>query len=183
MIENRSEIYNKIRQHYEYATPKILEAAKVKMWFTPYSDLVDWPKLMTPIEFNAWQAIRCYGSFPLYPQYPVGNRFADFGNPFFKVAVECDGKDFHMDKEKDRVRDEYFKKVGWSVYRISGSDCVRFIEIDFEAENTEEMFDKFYRATIEGLIKSLAVRYCKNVPYQDYEEPMIERCLKSRLSI
>jgi hypothetical protein len=31
----------------------------------------------------------------LYPQYPVGRYFVDFGNPVHKVAIECDGARWH----------------------------------------------------------------------------------------
>jgi very-short-patch-repair endonuclease len=77
---------------------------------------------MTPIERWLWHDIRgCNAIF--YPQYPVGRYFVDFANPKAKVAIECDGHAYHLDKEKDRLRDAELEAMGWTVYRITGSDC------------------------------------------------------------
>ena len=86
---------------------------------------------MTPIEAWLWGDIRCVGSV-LYPQYPVGGFFVDFGNPVAKVAVECDGHDFHLDKAKDDRRDAALRALGWTVYRFTGSEC---------KEDTSEHYD------------------------------------------
>jgi hypothetical protein len=87
---------------------------------------------MTPIEKWLWSDIRdCNAIF--YPQYPVGRYFVDFGNPVAKVAIECDGYHYHLDKEKDRLRDEELAQMGWKVYRISGADCMT--ECDPETGN------------------------------------------------
>jgi hypothetical protein len=78
---------------------------------------------MTPIEYWLWADIReCNAIF--YPQYPVGRFFVDFANPVAKVAIECDGYHYHLDKAKDRDRDEILARMGWTVYRISGADCM-----------------------------------------------------------
>ncbi len=167
--------YDLIRQHYERTTPLIFEAASKYnyRWLTPYSRYVDFTRIMTPIEFDAWQAIRCFGLMPLYPQYPVGKYFADFANPVFKITVECDGKEFHQDKEKDRLRDEDFKKLGWTVYRISGADCVRILHLpdyedkqyaDYDENKARKQYQDYYLKTIEGLIRSLHFRYARCTP-------------------
>jgi hypothetical protein len=36
------------------------------------------------------------------------------------VGIECDGKDFHQDGQKDRERDAYFSAIGVRVIRLSG---------------------------------------------------------------
>ena len=76
---------------------------------------------MTPIEENVWSDIRKF-SVPLYPQVPVGQYFVDFGNPWEKVAIEVDGKEWHMNKEKDDKRQKEIESMGWAVYRIPGKD-------------------------------------------------------------
>src|SRR3990167_9563123 len=102
------EYINDIRKHYEILTPRIMANSLVRpsWWVTPYALIGNWPNIMSPIEFMAWQAIRGFGKIPLYPQYPVDKYFLDFGNPFLKIAVECDGKEFHQDIKKDIRRDE-----------------------------------------------------------------------------
>lgn len=80
---------------------------------------VDWD--FTPIEAAAWQTIRCLG-LPFYPQYPVGPFFVDFADPVMRMAIECDGKQWH-DARKDAARDAEIKSLGWSVNRFTGRQC------------------------------------------------------------
>jgi very-short-patch-repair endonuclease len=77
---------------------------------------------LTPIERWLWSDIRSVDAV-LYPQYPVGGFFVDFGNPVAKVAIECDGAEWHKDKQKDAERDAKLVAIGWTVYRITGRDC------------------------------------------------------------
>lgn len=92
-------------------------------WFhaDPY-EVGDWPSLFTPIENSLWWDIR-NNRLALWPQFPVGRYFVDFGNPVAKVAIECDGKDFHQDKAKDAARDADLAQLGWTVFRIPGWQC------------------------------------------------------------
>lgn len=78
--------------------------------------------VLTPIEEAMWHNIRAERAV-LYPQYPVGRFFVDFGNPVARVAIECDGAAWHTDVEKDRARHEELHAMGWRVYRISGRGC------------------------------------------------------------
>ena len=77
---------------------------------------------MTPIEVALWDDIRAENAV-MYPQIPVGPFFVDFGNPAAKVAIECDGREWHLDKAKDAARDRAMSAFGWVVYRITGSEC------------------------------------------------------------
>lgn len=84
----------------------------------------DWSQIHTPIEFAAWAAIRAKGQLPLYPQFPVDKYFIDFGNPYYRVGIELDGKDWH-NTGKDRERDENLYRQGWKIFRISGKEMYR----------------------------------------------------------
>lgn len=110
-----------------------IEATPCDQWaFDPYE--VDWPMLFTPIEAALWTDIRQLG-LALYPQYPVSTRsdhgpdpeyrtyYCDFASPARKVAIECDGKAFHNDPERDRERDRRLRLAGWTVYRFTGAQC------------------------------------------------------------
>lgn len=77
---------------------------------------------LTPIESALWADIRLLSAV-LYPQYPVGRRFVDFGNPHAKVAIECDGAAFHTDAAADRQRQAEIESLGWTVYRFTGREC------------------------------------------------------------
>ncbi len=85
--------------------------------YSPY--FLDWGLIFTPIEHDAWHYIRFYG-LSMYPQFPVGRYFVDFGDPALRLAIECDGAAFH-DKEKDAARDADMLEMGWKVFRFTGS--------------------------------------------------------------
>lgn len=117
-----------VRAYYEFVQPD-LNRAKPWAWaYDPYE--VDWPRVFTPIESALWCDIRSWG-IPMYPQYPMevldeGRPrvfYADFANPLRRVAIECDGKDFHSDAAKDKRRDELLRRAGWTVYRFTGAEC------------------------------------------------------------
>ena len=115
-----------IRAHYRLYGKEILSSPKNEWAIDPY--LWDSGMLrMTPIESALWADIRDAGAI-LYPQYPVLGFFVDFANPVAKIAIECDGAAYHLDREKDAARDDLLNSAGWRVYRISGRDC--FTEYD-----------------------------------------------------
>lgn len=113
--------WKRVREHYKTMTPRIL-AGVSNEWAT---DAYAWENAgirMTPIESWLWADIR-EANVVMYPQYPVGGVFVDFGNPMAKVAIECDGRDYHQDKAKDKARDDRLAAMGWTVYRLTGSEC------------------------------------------------------------
>lgn len=61
------------------------------------------------------------------PQVRVGPYRADFivARNQTVIAVECDGAAFHQDWEKDRTRDEYFRKHRIDVMRFAGREIFR----------------------------------------------------------
>ncbi len=78
---------------------------------------------MTPIEAVVWEELRDAGAV-MYPQFPVGPYFVDFGNPVAKVAIECDGLLYHLNTTADALRQLAIEDLGWIVWRITGADCM-----------------------------------------------------------
>lgn len=113
--------WNRIRQHYAGAMDLIL-AEQPNEWAIDAYAWEDAGIHMTPIEVWLWADIRQAGVV-MYPQFPVAGFFVDFGNPRAKVAIECDGRDYHLDKQKDIARDRVLEGMGWTVYRLTGSEC------------------------------------------------------------
>ena len=138
---------------------------------------------MTPIENAIWEQIRELGAV-FYPQYPVDRFFADFANPVARVAIECDGVQFHKDAERDQVRDDRFRDFGWKVYRIPGRLCVsiadpyneaagpfsrRFVyaiaerhsllRVNRAAPPFDEYMDDYLRYSLEGKLAYIGLRY------------------------
>lgn len=135
--------WNEIRRFYKRHHDDIMNANPLQYGVDPYwwESMVD----MTPIERGIWCDIRTSATV-FYPQYPVLNFFVDFANPQLKVAIECDGKQWH-DPEKDAIRDAKLNKIGWTVYRFTGSDCKKtgkeveneFGQIRYELSNIERL--------------------------------------------
>lgn len=89
--------------------------------YDPYCSRLE--NYFTPIEESAWHGIRYLG-LPFYPQYPVGRFFVDFGDPVKRIAIECDGQQWH-DPKTDALRDtELRQEFGWRTFRVSGRQCV-----------------------------------------------------------
>jgi very-short-patch-repair endonuclease len=146
-----------IRDAYSLKLPDILMTGT-----SPY--FLDWD--FTPIERLAWHDIRTSG-LPLYPQFPAGRFFLDFGDPILQIGVELDGKDYH-DAERDRRRDEQLWELGWRIFRVPGRNSLPaphgpFAQLDDQL--TSEA-DTAYRARTawgerwsEGFFWALAVIY------------------------
>ncbi len=121
---------------------------------------------MTPIEKAAWQALRVE-NVVMYPQYPIANMFLDFANHKLKIAIEMDGRDYH-EIGRDKQRDAKLKKLGWTVYRVPGSECCT--RVSRKWENDPKLFDypemhyheqmcDFYHNSIDGVVRALAYTY------------------------
>jgi very-short-patch-repair endonuclease len=121
-----------IRAYYAENEAAILEA-KHWQWGVPINE-VDWRSMFSPIESAMWDAIRMEGAI-FYPQWPVAGFFLDFGNPQAKIAIECDGFHWHMDRARDHDRDAKLREIGWTVFRVSGAKCMT--ETRFDREDNE----------------------------------------------
>lgn len=114
--------FDAIRKHYAERAHLIVNASDWDLdpyeWDTPKSGI-----RLTPIEAAVWEELRNQ-DVVMYPQYPVGRYFVDFGNPVAKVAIECDGAAWHKDVEKDSRRQSEIVSMGWRMYRIGGRDCL-----------------------------------------------------------
>jgi very-short-patch-repair endonuclease len=119
-----------------------------------WSGLVD----MTPIEYAMWCDFRSLG-IVMYPQYPVGKYFVDFGNPVAKVAIECDGAAYHTDKAADKSRHKKIESLGWNVYRFTGREC---------NEVTEEVYGD--DETTYGRLRAIAAVHNLSSVVQPSEE-------------
>jgi very-short-patch-repair endonuclease len=112
-----------IKAHYAKLNERIFSCTANTWAADPYAwDMGQHMIFMTPIEENFWADCR-EADLILYPQYPACGYFIDFANPVAKVGIECDGKAFHVDKERDEYRQGVLERAGWSIFRISGREC------------------------------------------------------------
>lgn len=128
--------WDAIKRYYADFAQAILEAGPNNWGIDPYM----WESVMTmtPIERAFWNDIREEGCV-MYPNYPVGRFFVDFANPCARVAIECDGKAFHQDYEKDRARQKEIEAAGWQVYRLNGRQCMTLDRYDEDGEHIEAL--------------------------------------------
>ncbi len=186
--------FSAIRDHYETLKPLIFEytSKEPSRWVSPYSNDVDWLAQLSPIEIPMWMTIRSFGGAPFYPQYPLGRYYLDFANPILKIAIECDGKDWHT-KEQDDERDlDIMRRWGWITFRISGARCFKYIEKDYYEYESEfkyyadseivDFLSQYYQTT-DGLIRAIAIKFFK-YPFNgsDIELRFIDKCLNEHLS-
>jgi len=151
--------FAKLRGNYAAYQRAVDQGAWTWMHGDPYM-IADWLAIFTPIEYDAWCEIRD-ANLPMWPQLPVGRFFVDFGNPVAKVALECDGKEWH-DAAKDAERDEILRKMGWRVLRVTGSQCYKTrvmlppYELEARGEDVDDDYaETFHEETIAGTIRQL----------------------------
>ncbi|SFX52651.1 Very-short-patch-repair endonuclease [Thermoactinomyces sp. DSM 45891] len=76
-------------------------------------------KTESPLERAMYYDLRrVYKKEEIIPQYPIGNRWADFALPKYMLMIELDGVTYHQDKKKDQIRDAYIRKQGWTIMRF-----------------------------------------------------------------
>ncbi len=160
-----------IRQVYMEHLPLIMEASRknIRARIDPYS--IDWLMEFTPIEKDAWISIRAKG-VPLYPQFPLFNFFIDFANPFLRIGLELDGKDWHSE-DRDLLRDELLARFGWKIFRIRGVETsVPFrspIELQaagITGQERDREIENWLMNTSDGVISSIDYVYFLGRPFE-----------------
>lgn len=113
--------FDAIRHNYQIYERAVL--AGIANWGYPRDPYIiaDWDPILTKIERVMWDEIRSEG-LPFWPQFPVGKFMVDFADPMKKIAIECDGAEFH-DPDKDARRDVELLSAGWKTFRIQGREC------------------------------------------------------------
>ncbi|OGU13746.1 MAG: hypothetical protein A2X61_06235 [Ignavibacteria bacterium GWB2_35_12] len=84
---------------------------------------------MTGEEIILWSKLRMkqIGEAQFYRQRTIGNYIVDFYCPKAKLIIELDGGQHYTEegKEKDIVRDEYFKNLGLKILRFQNKEVRR----------------------------------------------------------
>src|SRR3954462_12585316 len=77
-------------------------------------------KTESPIERMVYDALVVRGEY-VKTQVPCGSYRIDVALPAYKIAVECDGKQWHSlpdQKARDKHKDVVLYKNGWKVLRF-----------------------------------------------------------------
>ena len=93
--------------------------------------------LESPIEQFLFEAIVTRGlEKHCRPQFEIGKYRVDLAFPMARLAVECDGKQYHFTDqaqiEKDQIRDKYLARKGWRVLHIEGLAIRRNLNLCLE---------------------------------------------------
>lgn len=147
--------FARIQAHYAKHASAI-EGRRSEWAIDPYAWDHDAGIVLTPIESALWQDIRAEG-LVMYPQYPVGRFFVDFANPAARVAIECDGALWHTDAGRDKLRQDEIERMGWSVYRITGRDCLTDTETIDDEDGRSSVRISVARRFIRGIAARHAV--------------------------
>jgi very-short-patch-repair endonuclease len=78
--------------------------------------------------------------YKMRTQEPCGRYKIDIVIPKYKIAIECDGEEWHSSpkqKEHDRRKDRFLRKNGWTVIRFTGKRIVNRLESCVERVNNE----------------------------------------------
>lgn len=167
-LEKVTDKWGFIRQAYMELMPAIMGAHACGRRTSPYS-FTDWAAYFTPVERMAWGAIREFG-VPMYPQFPVFNWFVDFGDPWLRIGLEIDGREFH-DPNKDRERDQFLLDYGWRVFRVSGAQAMSRLEqpdddmVETEPERFAYEQSRWLRGSVDGVVASLARYFYGRCPW------------------
>lgn len=129
----------------------------------------------TPIEDYMWQDIRVNG-MPFYPQFPVCGYFLDFACPFLKIAIECDGKDWH-NPEKDLQRELDLAADGWTIFRVTGAECYKFMDSPWEVEEENNIYDWFFKTATGVLYAINQIYFIKK--HTNFAKDNIEFCYQT----
>jgi hypothetical protein len=167
-----------IKEVYEINMPQIMRGE-----YDPY--LIDWTRFFTPIEDDAWGAIRYYG-VPFYPQYPALRYFLDFADPVKKIALECDGKQWH-NTAKDRRRDEELAEDDWRVFRVTGAEAraslpsrAELREQGIEGDALEWCASDWLLHSVDGVVAAIAEVYYRK--REECEPKYLETLDRHRLA-
>jgi len=148
--------WNRIAQHYAKA-PAEIHSIRDEWVMDPYAWDHDAGISLSPIEQALWHDIR-EADVVLYPQFPVGRFFVDFGNPAAKVAIECDGVQWHLDWHADSERQAAIEARGWKVYRIVGRDCFKVGSLTHDSDGIERWDAGPARSLIDRITRDHHIR-------------------------
>lgn len=108
-------------------TARLEESIQQKIDFSIWGIMKKWDndRFDSPIEDYLWDALeREELSFMARRQFEIGHYKIDIAFPNAKLAIECDGAEYHrgneLQLERDQKRDKYLARKGWRTLRIEG---------------------------------------------------------------
>ena len=157
-------------RYYDLVAPQIMKIAAEEGPYTRGCEKygLPWVQTFSHAEKFAWEKLHNHPSVMLYPEYPVGKFFLDFGNPALSIGVEIDGKNYH-DKDYDFARDLALLRQGWIIFRVPAKELFwdlehpadyvtrngGSIEHDWNDPEVHEVAINYYLRSGDGFLESL----------------------------
>lgn len=89
-------------------------------------------KALTEAELRFWNVVRAHRleGLSFRRQMPIAGYIVDFSCPQHQLVVEIDGESHSHDGsiERDRLRDEKLKALGWTVLRVTNEDVLQRLD-------------------------------------------------------
>jgi very-short-patch-repair endonuclease len=88
-------------------------------------------KNMTDVERLLWSRLRANQlGVKFRRQVPLGTYIADFMSLKEKIVIELDGSQHYEENgiKEDKIRDEYFRKEGFTVLRFSNAEIIENVD-------------------------------------------------------
>lgn len=127
--------FESIKQQYFLSYDKALRSGIHQLPF----NVEEWQHTLSEVQLKVYNDIKSIGTY-LYPLYPIGDYFIDFGNPFKKIGIELLYKE--REREERLACIEYFKSFGWTVYVLES----KYIE-----PSAEELYNRLNPDAIQTL--------------------------------
>jgi very-short-patch-repair endonuclease len=131
----------------------------------------------------------------LIPQFQIGRYRIDLALPEKKLAIECDGKEWHSTEEqikRDNIRQKEIEDLGWVVIRFSGSEIYKFADeiavrlfggsirrLDSIKIPTDECLDNEEKKYFERINESIQYEARKEVNTSSIGDIISERFFKN----
>ncbi|MFN0193022.1 MAG: endonuclease domain-containing protein [Aestuariivirga sp.] len=113
-----------------------------------------------PAEQCLWSALknRQLGGYKFTRQFPIGPYFADFACRQKNLVIEVDGSQHLERAARDRTRDEYMMRAGYSVFRIPAGSVLqdRSAVCDSQLAVLEGRIEDFVDAPDLRFVRSIA---------------------------
>ena len=154
--------FEQINRLYQLSYQKALASGIHKLDFS----IENWYHTLSNVQVKVFEDIKYVGLF-LYPIYPIGEHFIDFGHPFKKVGIVVLYKDFQRQERLEAIK--YFENKGWTVFTLESKAVFLTAEEFYKNKKRSSGYDYYSDPNISEFLQDYKdqnsqclVQYIKN---------------------
>lgn len=119
----------------------------------------------SPFEESVYKLLKSY-EYEVTPQLGVAGYYIDLAVKYkntddYILAIECDGATYHSSqyaRDRDKLKDEVLKKLGWNIYRIWSVDWYKNRDKEIkQLLNAINKAEKIYEKKFKNKIKNSSI--------------------------